>query len=273
MAFFVDEKYNTKLYYEVIGEGEPFLLVHGWAIDHKFLMNAMEPAFAMSGRSFKRIYVDVPGMGQSEPGLVKNGDGVVEVLIHFMEKICPGESFYIGGNSFGAAVCRAVLVKYGAHVKGAALIVPSNGAGESKVPKNGCFKKDETFLASLSEKERKDFCMMNANLTKESWNRFRALAYPSVLGNDSNEFLHKTFKGSFSYDVGSGLKKRPFTEPVLILAAKYDTAVGYEAQFEWLAHFPKATYAVLDGAGHNVHIDQPELFTHTVAGWLAGLGH
>ena len=80
MAFFVDEKYNTKLYYEVVGEGEPFLLVHGWAIDHKFLMNAMEPAFAMSGRSFKRIYVDVPGMGQSEPGLVKNGDGVVEVL-------------------------------------------------------------------------------------------------------------------------------------------------------------------------------------------------
>ena len=55
MAFFIDEKYNTKLYYEVLGEGEPFLLVHGWAIDHKFLMNALEPAFTMSGRSFKRI--------------------------------------------------------------------------------------------------------------------------------------------------------------------------------------------------------------------------
>ena len=112
MAFFVDRQYDTKLYYEIVREGEPFLLIHGWAIDHFFLMNALEPAFKMSGRSFKRIYVDVPGMGQSEPGLVRNGDGVVDVLIHLMDEICPGERFCIGGNSFGAKLSRAILAKH-----------------------------------------------------------------------------------------------------------------------------------------------------------------
>ena len=271
MAFFVDRQYDTKLYYEIVGEGEPFLLIHGWAIDHFFLMNALEPAFKMSGRSFKRIYVDVPGMGQSEPGLVRNGDGVVDVLIHLMDEICPGEDYYIGGNSFGAAVCRALLVKNSDHIKGSMLIVPSNGAGESKVPSNGCYRKDEAFLQTLSEKERNDFCMMNANLIEESWKRFKELAYASILGNDDNEFLHKTFKGKFSYDVMARLRKKPFGGPVLILTAKYDTAVGYEAQFEWLEHFPKGTYIALDGAGHNVHIDQPDMFTHSVAGWLRAL--
>ena len=67
------------------------------------------------------------------------------------------------------------------------------------------------------------------------------------------------------------LKKHPFSGPTLILTAKYDTAVGYVAQFQWLHDFLKGTYVVLDGAGHNANIDQPEHFAHTVAGWLASL--
>ena len=30
MAFFVDRQYDTKLYYEIVGEGEPFLLISPW---------------------------------------------------------------------------------------------------------------------------------------------------------------------------------------------------------------------------------------------------
>ena len=71
-------KFNeTELFYEEMGQGVPFLLVHGWAIDHRFLENALEPAFSMlKDNRFRRIYVDVPGMGQSVPGSVKNGDGI-----------------------------------------------------------------------------------------------------------------------------------------------------------------------------------------------------
>ena len=271
MPKFTDEEYKTELYYEEIGEGPCFLLVHGWAIDHVFLMHALEPAFSMSGQSFRRIYVDLPGMGKSVPGLVKNGDGIVSALLHLMEKLSPDEPFYIGGNSFGAASSRAILATAPERVRACMLIVPSNGAGEKKRPKDGCFVKDEAFLSTLTEKERSDFSQMNANLTKEAWERFEKLAYPSVLGNDENEFLHKTLKGRFSFDVESALKKLRFKGPVLILCAKYDTAVGYEAQFDWLSYFPMGTYTVLDGAGHNVHIDQPELFTHTAAGWIAAI--
>ena len=121
MAFFTDPEYKTKLYYEEIGEGDPFLLIHGWAIDHRFLIDALEPAFALANRPFRRIYVDIPGMGVSGPGLVKNGDDIIAVLVHLMDAL-GYETFYVGGNSFGAAISRAMTVRYPDRLLGAMLL-------------------------------------------------------------------------------------------------------------------------------------------------------
>ncbi len=268
MAYFTDPEYQTKLYYEEIGEGVPFLLIHGWAIDHRFLIDALEPAFAMAGGSFRRIYVDVPGMGVSEPGKVKNGDGIVEVLMHLMDKLIGDAPFFVGGNSFGAALSRAMSAKYPGRLLGAMLLVPATSLEERLPVKFGTYRKDEAFLKTLPKKEHDAFCSMNANLTREAYERYMKGVYPSVQINENNEFMHKVLKGTFSFDIGKALSKHPFDKPALILCGKYDTAVGYEAQFSWLSDYPQASYVVIDGAGHNVHVDQPEAFFHAVAGWL-----
>ncbi|MBO4902401.1 MAG: alpha/beta hydrolase [Lachnospiraceae bacterium] len=268
MAYFTDAQYRTKLFYEEIGEGIPFLLIHGWAIDHRFLEDAMEPAFSLASKSFRRIYVDVPGMGVSEPGLVKNGDGIVEVLMHLMDALSPGEKFYVGGNSFGAAVSRAMTAKYPDRLLGAVLLVPATSLSVRLPVKEGGFRRDEAFLATLPEKERDAFCAMNVNLTAPAFERYQKGVYPSVQINENNEFMHHVLRGSFSFDIDKALQKHPFKEPTLILTAKYDQAVGYEAQFTWLSDYPQSTYMVIDNAGHNVHVDQPECFVYAVAGWL-----
>lgn len=270
MAFFTDPEYKTKLYYEEIGEGDPFLLIHGWAIDHRFLIDALEPAFSLANRPFRRIYVDIPGMGVSEPGLVKNGDDIIAVLVHLMDAL-GYETFYVGGNSFGAAISRAMTAKIPERLLGAMLLVPATDLATRLPVKEGVFKRDDAFLATLGEKERDAFCSMNANLTKEAWERYKTGVYPSVLINEDNTFLHKVLRGTFSFQIDKALQKRPFHAPTLILTAKYDIAVGYEAQFSWLSDYPMGTYTVLDGAGHNAHVDQPDAFRHTVAGWLKTL--
>lgn len=261
---------STKMVYEEMGQGTPFLLIHGWAIDHRFLMNALEPAFSDCKKpdSFRRIYVDIPGMGQSVPGDVKNGDGIIDVLFAFMEKIAPGEKFFVGGNSFGASLSRAMVAKCPEKILGALLIVPSSKLGATVPAAEGIYRKDDVFLKTLPIPERAAFCIMNANLTEECYRRYMKDAYPSVEANRENEFLRKTLKGSFSFDVDKKLEKIKFDGPVMILTAKHDTAVGFENQFEWINIFPHACYMVIDGAGHNVNIDQPEMFTHTVIGWL-----
>jgi pimeloyl-ACP methyl ester carboxylesterase len=52
----------------------------------------------------------------------------------------------------------------------------------------------------------------------------------------------------------------PFVRPTLILTGRQDHATGYLDQFALLPHYPRASFAVLDVAGHNLQIEQPALF-------------
>jgi pimeloyl-ACP methyl ester carboxylesterase len=64
----------------------------------------------------------------------------------------------------------------------------------------------------------------------------------------------------------------PFERPTLILTGRQDDAVGYLDQWRLLPHYPRATFAVLDVAGHNLQIEQPELFTALMLEWLDRVG-
>ena len=55
---------------------------------------------------------------------------------------------------------------------------------------------------------------------------------------------------------------------MLIIAAKNDSEVGYKDQFDLMKIYPKATYCAVDNAGHNLQIEQPEIFTSLVYSWL-----
>lgn len=250
---------DTELYYKVIGEGKPFLLIHGWGIDHRFLEKCMEPVFDEVSGDYRRIYVDLPGMGLSKAGTVKNGDGMIEVLDSLMQFLAAGEAYYIAGNSFGTVVARALAARCTDRVLGLLLIAPALDYKIEGV-ENGIFEKDDDFLNSLTEADRRVFSQMNARLTEDTWKRFDEYVMPSININKDNDLANRRLRGSFSFDINKKLCKNHFDKPMLILTAKYDLAVGYKEQRKWLELFPGARYELIDGAGHNIHIDQPEAF-------------
>lgn len=267
MSFYKFE--TTKMFYEIIGEGIPFLIIHGWAIDHRFTKNMMEPVFDNIA-GFKRIYIDLPGMGVSEPGAVRNGDDVIRVLNSFMNDFFPNERFYIGGNSFGAGVSRAYTAKYPDQILGLMLIVPSTGK-VGKLPVTGVAQKDTDFLKTLPVKERAAFSCMNANLTKAAYELYKEKVLPSVLINENNDFIKGKFHGVFGFDIDAAFRKKTFDKPVLILCGTHDTAVGFEDQKKWLDLYPDSTYHVIENAGHNIFVDRPEEFNQIVSDWIASL--
>ena len=59
-----------------------------------------------------------------------------------------------------------------------------------------------------------------------------------------------------------------FTGPVAIVAGRNDRIVGYADQFRALRHYPRATYSVLDHAGHYLPFEQPQLFKVLTQDWL-----
>ncbi len=54
----------------------------------------------------------------------------------------------------------------------------------------------------------------------------------------------------------------------LLVTGRQDHLVGWRDQWELLEHYPRMTYAAVDGAGHNVHLDRPFVVRSLLGDWL-----
>lgn len=251
--------------YEVIGEGTPVLIIHGWGISRLTMKGAFEPVFTEL-EGYRRYYIDLPGMGDSEHGDVKNSDDILE-LIHGFAVDVIGEPFIIIGQSYGGLLTRGFVNKYPDLIKKIILLVPCiiPGVRQGRVEPLTVVEKDEELLSSLTQDERDNFTMMNVMLTKEVWERYNKYLLPALNSADW-EFLNNVLEGSFSFDPDD--LQEPCTKPCLIIAAKQDTEVGYKDQFDLMQKYTNATYCAVERAGHNLQIEQPEIFEGLVKNWL-----
>ncbi|MFO2550773.1 hypothetical protein QTN31_14285, partial [Alicyclobacillus cycloheptanicus] len=60
----------------------------------------------------------------------------------------------------------------------------------------------------------------------------------------------------------------PFAYPVLIVTGRQDDVVGFQDAWRFVDKYPRATFAVLDMAGHNLQIERSNLFEALVHDWL-----
>jgi len=61
---------------------------------------------------------------------------------------------------------------------------------------------------------------------------------------------------------------RLFTKPSLLFAGRQDSSVGYSEAWTILEKCPRMTLAVLDRAGHDLQIEQENIFKTMVNEWL-----
>lgn len=251
--------------YEVIGSGVPVLIIHGWGISKITMKGAFEPVFSeLDG--YKRFYIDLPGMGNSGHGDVKNSDDMLEILHGFAADVI-GEPFIIVGQSYGGLLARGFVNKYPDMIKKIILLVPCiiPGVKQGRVEPLNVVEQDDELLASLTEEERESFTLMNVVLTRAVWERYMSYLMPALESADWN-FLNNVLEGSFSFDPDD--LEDPCSIPCLIIAAKQDTEVGYKDQFDLMEKYTNATYCAVERAGHNLQIEQPEIFESLVKNWL-----
>ena len=251
--------------YEIIGSGRPVLIIHGWGISKITMKAAFEPVFATL-ENYKRYYIDLPGMGGPEHGDVKDSDDILEILHGFATDVI-GEKFIIAGQSYGGLLTRGFVNKYPELIEKIILLVPCiiPGVRQGRVEPLTVVERDDEFLSTLTKEQYDNFTMMNVVLTREVWERYNSSVQPALDIADW-DFLNNVLEGSFSFDPDD--LDAPCTLPALIIAAKQDTEVGYKDQFDLMKIYPNSTYCAIERAGHNLQIEQPELFENTVRSWL-----
>jgi pimeloyl-ACP methyl ester carboxylesterase len=63
-----------------------------------------------------------------------------------------------------------------------------------------------------------------------------------------------------------------YPHPTLILTGRQDATLGYAGAWRLLEHYPRATFAVLDRAGHGLPHEQVELLGALLGEWLDRVG-
>ncbi|AOR24003.1 alpha/beta fold hydrolase [Clostridium taeniosporum] len=260
---------DININYEIIGEGKPIIMLHGYCVDHRLMTGCMENIFEKR-KGYKRIYVDLPGMGKSDSAKwIINCDVMLDILIEFINEIIPNENFLIIGQSYGGYISRGIVYKMIDKVDGVILICPviKPDKKNRNVPEHVVVKKDKVLLSKLSFEEAKEInnCLVTQN--EEIYKRYKNEVLEPIRIGDV-EFL-KNFQEEgyeLSFDVDKLNKK--FEKPVLILLGKQDSCVGYKDAWSILDNFARGTFAVLDGSGHNLQIEQSEVFNSLVSEWL-----
>jgi pimeloyl-ACP methyl ester carboxylesterase len=178
-----------------------------------------------------------------------------------------GEQFIIVGQSYAGLLTRGFVNRYPELISKIILLVPCiiPGVRQGRVEPLKAVERDEEFLATLTKEEYDNFTMMNVVLTREVWERYSKSVQPALDIADW-DFLNNVLEGSFTFDPDD--MAEPCMIPTLIITAKQDTEVGYKDQFDLMKIYPNSTYCAFERAGHNLQIEQPELFENTVRSWL-----
>ena len=260
---------NLSIHYESIGQGQPVLLIHGYHVDHRLMTGCMEPVF-QEAQGYRRVYIDLPGMGKtkSAPWIV-NSDVMLDILLAFVDEVIPGERFLLAGESYGGYLARGIIQRAAGRVAGVMLLCPAIEADYAKrtLPHHVVLKKEEELFARLSPSEAEEFSGINVIQTKEVWERFRDEILPGIRLADQPYLDWFRDNGyAFSFDVDK--LEKPYSGPALFLLGRQDASVGYRDAWSILENYPRATFAVLDRAGHNLQIEQAGLFRALVLEWL-----
>jgi pimeloyl-ACP methyl ester carboxylesterase len=227
--------------YETRGHGRPFLMLHASPSDHARAMTQVEPAFE-SRKGWRRVYPDLPGHGLT-PGAdrIRDMDDYLGVLLEMVDDLFGREPFALGGISFGAYLALGIARKRPSRIAGLLLSVPE----------------------------------VNHSPTEERRDRkygTPSIQTPSHLAPGLPAYVEDTrwLEGLPFRDVTVPLYQgsRPFRAPALFLFGRQDAPFRYRKYWLMLDDFPRATFAILDGAGHRLWTDRNELACALVRDWL-----
>ncbi len=244
------------LHAEREGEGPPIVLVLGFTQTRR----CWGPEATDLARDHEVIRVDAPGHGQSAEilaGLRTGGRLIADQ---------GGEATYLG-YSMGARFCLHLALASPALVRGLVLI---GGTAGIEDPAERATRREQD-LATAARIQREGLATF-----LESW-----LAQPLFAGLSPDaafreERLENTVTGLMSSleQAGTGSQDPSWhrlsslTMPVLVMAGEQDTKFAALAQRMGREIGPNATVALVPGAGHAAHLEQPEAFLAILRPWL-----
>ncbi|MET0495409.1 MAG: alpha/beta hydrolase [Actinoplanes sp.] len=249
-----------------VGSGTPVVLLHGFGLDHRSLL-ALEATFARSGH-WRRIYLDLPGAAGSPAKELGSSQELAEAVVEEIRERIGEEPFAVLGNSFGGMIARYVAHELRPQVLGLATLAGVFVAAHDQrtVPPRTVLRQEPEIVPLLGaalDMYREDAVVESADAARA----FLQYLLPGAEGVDQPALDRIAEKYSLDREPEDA-HPEPFVQPTLHLTGRQDDVVGYSDAWRRIDHYPRASFAVLDAAGHNLVSEQSGLCSALVAEWL-----
>lgn len=260
---------NAHLYYEIAGEGTPFVMIHAGVADHR----QWENEFTHFAERLRVLRYDMRGYGDSEP--VEGEFSHLQDLSALLEHLKIDLPHIIMGCSMGGSLAMDYALTNPSMVK--ALIMVGSG------PSGLILDTPEPALFEEAEQayESGDLDRL-ADLETQIW--FDGMGRtPDQVNPDTRRLAYAMNRKALSHEA-KGLGKRlpnseiPASErldelhmPVLLIAGAHDVPFTHAAADYLVDKLASARKVVIDDAAHLANLDHPEVFRQIVSEFLDGI--
>lgn len=260
----------TELRFTEFGSGSPLLVLHGGKLDHRHMLDAVEPSFAgLDG--WRRVYLDLPGCGQSIGFQdVQSQDDVARCVLDFARSISGSNGIAVIGESRGSYIAQGLAHSDPELIAGLCLIVPGGFPTDPPPPKpeaRPIIARPELLTGQPSSVTGRAERLVIQ--TSEIIEKIRQTKVPAAALHDADLEARVTDNFLFSYH--DEMLATRFEKPSLVLSGRQDSISGYADTMAMLECYPRATYGLLDTAGHSLSWERPALFKAMLRDWLTRL--
>ena len=249
------------------GAGTPIVLVHGWSADHRYMVADLDGILEAHG-GWRRVYVDLPGHGTTPaPEWLSTQDQMLSILGESVDVVVPDERVALVGSSYGGHLALGLTRLVPERLLGVCLVVPDMPSPQNtRLPEPSAVFAEDAAFASLSDDEQ---WMRDALVVRQQWMlaELREHDAPAYAAADY-AFLER-LDAAYIPSGSAGPPGEPFTGASLVVCGRQDATTGFRGAWPLVDELPRATFAVLDLAGHQLgRLERPVLFGALVTDWL-----
>ncbi len=233
------------------------MLLPWFSLDRSAMVAAFEP-LAYDG--VQRIYVDLPGVGQS-PGGPATSDSIVEAVCEFVQAY---PSALLAGCSYGGYLAAAVARRI--PVDGLLLVCHGTKItfADRDLSGTGPELPDGTWLGGVPADLRTHLKV--AVGAPHAAVAERVAGVIASAGSGDEDFLQRL--RATGYRLSDEDAEVIFDGPTSIITGRNDRIAGYADPYRSLRNYPDATFTVVAGAGHYLPFERPDIFRSLVDEWL-----
>jgi len=245
----------VKLHYHIFGEGEPFLLLHGWGGS---LSSLEKLGKHLASRGYKVYLVDLPGFGKSElPLKAYTLDDYAYLVEEYVKQNHKGK-ISIFGHSFGGSVAIKLASRKKIDIN-KLILCNSSGIREKRF-----------MIVLLGRIATIMKIFFSLPLLRDIYPFVRKVSYYYILRQRDyidHQDKKEIFKNVISEDITSDLEK--INVPTLLLWGEKDKDTSVSHAEIMNQNINNSKLRILQGVGHGVPLKKPLFVADIISRFIA----